>query len=131
MAGLNIDLTANLARWTSSLDRAIQDLNRFQTNTNRISGNISKLFTGLIPAVSFAGLTALTKNALAFGDTIEETSKKLGVTAEGLQRLQYTGNLLNTTSEGMTEAFKSFNNTLGLAESGSAKAQRTIGALGS
>ena len=83
-----------------------------------------------IGALSFDKFKDLAKNALEFGDTLAETSQKLGISAVALQRLQYEGQLLNTDTAGMTKAFESFNNVLGLSESGSSKAQKLMGTLG-
>lgn len=49
-SGINIDITANLTRFSSNLDRATQDLNRFQTNSQRISSSLRNSLGGLAAA---------------------------------------------------------------------------------
>ena len=50
MAGnqtITVDFNANLARFTSSIDKATADLNKFQSNASRIAGQIKGAFGGL------------------------------------------------------------------------------------
>lgn len=81
MTGIVIDFNADLARFTGAIDKATHDLNGFQRNAARVSGNINNLFSGLgISAgsiLSFAGLAASIK---AIGGAVidaEIASKRL------------------------------------------------------
>ncbi len=40
--GVTLDFNANLERWTGSIDKATNDLSKFQTNAERVSRNIAK-----------------------------------------------------------------------------------------
>jgi hypothetical protein len=97
--GINIDLTANLARWTSSLDRATQDLNRFQTNTQRIAGNINSAFSGLGAIIGVGTFSALIKGSIDAADALSKMADKTGIAVEQLNGLDYAAKLSDTSIE--------------------------------
>jgi len=72
--GVNIDITANLTRFSSNLDRATQDLNRFQTNAQRESARSAASINALgnsikSLAVGYVGVSALSGLARDILDT--------------------------------------------------------------
>ena len=100
-------------------------------------GSTAQFATGLVKGLALAlvglgvdGFMEATKNALEFGDSLAETSAKLGVTAEELQRLQAISIDLNSDVESLTSAFESSKEMIGLYELGSTKATKAIGLLG-
>lgn len=58
--GVTIDFNANVARFTSSVDKMTNDLAKFQTNADRISKNVNKSFSTLGSGLKgiFGGLGA-------------------------------------------------------------------------
>jgi tape measure domain-containing protein len=58
--GVVVDFSANVARFTSSVDKMSNDLAKFQTNAARTSKNIDKAFAGLGAGIkgAFGGITA-------------------------------------------------------------------------
>ncbi|MBI4815177.1 MAG: hypothetical protein HY791_02890 [Deltaproteobacteria bacterium] len=62
------------------------------------------------------------EEAISAGDAADDTSKRLGVTAEELQELQYAANRANVSNEGLVESLKAMQNAQSAATSGS-KAQ--------
>jgi hypothetical protein len=102
--GINIDLTANVARFSSSLDRATQDLNRFQTNTQRIGGSLTSIFAGLGVGLSVAGLTGLIKNSIDAADHLNDLSKTTGISVENLSGLQLAAKQSGTELEAVSSA---------------------------
>lgn len=82
-----------------------------------------------ITGLSLVHITNMVKASLEAGDAIAELSAKLNISAEALQKMQYLGVKLNTSTEGITSAFTQLSETIGLADAGYAKAQKSIGFL--
>jgi lambda family phage tail tape measure protein len=100
-------------------------------------GSAAQVASGLVKGLALAlvgvgvdGFMEATKKALEFGDSLAETSAKLGVTAEELQRLQAISIDLNSDVDSLTSAFESSKEMIGLYELGSTKATKSIGLLG-
>ncbi len=85
--GVTVDFNANIARFSSAIDKATNDLNRFQSNANRMSGNITKIFGGLGVGLSVAGFASFIKNAIDAADKLNDLSKSTGLTVETLSGL--------------------------------------------
>ncbi len=58
--GVVVDFSANVARFTSSVDKMSNDLVKFQTNASRTAANIDKSFAGLAGGIkgAFGGIAA-------------------------------------------------------------------------
>jgi len=111
--GINIDLTANLARWTSSLDRATQDLNRFQTNTQRIAGSINSAFSGLGVAIGVGTFSALVKGSIDAADNLKDLSRVTGISVEQLSGLKLAANQSGTNLEQVANAINKLSVNIG------------------
>jgi hypothetical protein len=85
--GVTVDFNANLARFTSGIDKAINDLNRFQSNADRISGNITKAFGALGVGLSVGGFAAFIKSSIDVQDHLLDLSKTTRLTVEQLSGL--------------------------------------------
>jgi hypothetical protein len=80
--GVTVDFNANLARFTGAVDKAVSDLNRFQSNADRISAGVNKALSTLGVGISVGGIVAVAKASLdaqgRMGDLAAST--KLAVT---------------------------------------------------
>jgi tape measure domain-containing protein len=79
--GVVVDFNANIARFTSSVDKMTNDLAKFQTNTARVSKNIDKSFSSIAFGIkgAFGGIaTALSVNELAtMADSFQNIEARL------------------------------------------------------
>ncbi|MES9963578.1 MAG: hypothetical protein ABW116_08545 [Candidatus Sedimenticola sp. 20ELBAFRAG] len=131
---LTIDFNANVARFSSALDKATQDLNKFQSNTSRVANNASKAFGGMGKAVagalSTAGFAALTKHALDYADGIADASEKTGFTVKRLQELRFASDQMGVSITELEGGLGRFTKRLGLARMGTGAAADTYKKLG-
>jgi hypothetical protein len=103
-SSVTVDFNANLARFTSGLDKATNDLNKFQSNATRISGNITKAFSALGVGISVAGLTAMVKNVVDAQGHLEDLSKVTRISVEQLSGLSYAAKLSGADLDGTAKS---------------------------
>jgi hypothetical protein len=96
---VTVDFNANLTRFSSSIDKATNDLNKFQANTARIAGNIKSAFAILGTGFAVAGLTNAIRDVADFADEMGKAAQKVGTTTEALSGLKYAGDLADVTFE--------------------------------
>lgn len=70
------------------------------------------------------------KETAAFGDVIDKTSQKLGMSASAFQEWDYVMNLAGTNMQNMSAGLKTLTNKLDDAANGSESAQEMFAALG-
>lgn len=121
--GITIDFTANLARFTSSIDKATADLNKFQSNASRVAGQIKNSFGFLAAGLSMAGFTAFVKSSIDLADNLNDLSQKLGVSVEKLAGYRLAAESSGTSMEGMATAAKALSKNI-------AENDPLLGALG-
>jgi hypothetical protein len=97
--GVTVDINANVARFSSSLDRVTQDLNRFQTNSQRIGQGLSTVFSGLGVGLAAGGFSAIIKSAIDTADSFWDLSKATAISVEQLSGLEWAAKLSGTTLE--------------------------------
>ncbi|MCK9202440.1 MAG: hypothetical protein M0P42_15020 [Gallionella sp.] len=90
---VTIDFNANLARFTSGLDKVTNDLNRFQSNAARVSGNITKAFNTLGVGLSVVGFGAMVKGSIDALDRVNDLRLATGLTSETLAGLKFAAEL--------------------------------------
>jgi hypothetical protein len=134
---LDVDVKLKYASFKSGIDAVKKELEGVGASAKSLDSNIGVAFknmgsfaTGFASSVAAVGFSSLIHDTLAWGDSLSETSAKLGISSEQLQRIQSVGTTFNTNVEGMTSAFSTFNNTLGLANAGFSKSQKAINLLG-
>jgi HAMP domain-containing protein len=96
---VTVDFNANLTRFSSSIDKATNDLNKFQANTARIAGNIKSAFAILGTGFAVAGLTNAIRDVAEFADEMGKAAQKVGTTTEALSGLKYAGDLADVAFE--------------------------------
>src|SRR5690349_5902262 len=85
--GVKVDFNADVARFSSSVDKAINDLSKFQTNADRVGKNINKILGGIGLGLSAAGVVAFGKSVIDSLDHLNDLSKTTGVSVEALAGL--------------------------------------------
>jgi lambda family phage tail tape measure protein len=96
---VTVDFNANLTRFSSAIDKATNDLNRFQSNTARIAGNLKSAVGILGVGFSLAGIVGAVREAANFADEMGKAAQKVGTTTEALSGLKYAGDLADVTFE--------------------------------
>lgn len=113
MSRITVDITANVARFSSQLDRATQDLNRFVTNSQRIGNNLSSIFKGFGVGLSTAGFGAIIKNAIDTADNLRDLSKTTGIAVEQLAGLKLAATQSGTNLEDVANAVNKLSVNIG------------------
>ena len=70
------------------------------------------------------------KDVAAYGDEVDKTSQKMGLSAKAYQEWDYVMNIAGTEMSSMTTGLKTLTNKLDEAKNGSASAQAMFSALG-
>jgi hypothetical protein len=99
--GITIDINANVARFSSQLDRATSDINRFANTTQRAAGFASKALAAIGAGISFAAITAAAKASIDLADNLNDLSKKTGIAVENLAGLNLAAKQSGTDLEGL------------------------------
>ncbi len=129
-SGVTIDFTANLARFSGTIDRATADLNRFQSNASRVSNQVKSAFAGLGIGISVVGFTSFIKSAIDAADNINDLNKRLGISVETLAGLKLVADTSGTSLDGLASVLQKLTVRLGEAASGNEDLAALTGALG-
>lgn len=114
--GITVDFNANLARFTSAIDKATNDLNKFQSNASRVSGNINKIFSNLGVGLSVAAVVAFGKSAIDAADRLNDLSASTGLSLKNLASLSLLAKQSGSDLDGMAGAISKLSKNVGLNE---------------
>jgi len=89
--------------------------------------SLTKHLAGLVTVGTFVGLA---KGAIDMGGTLDDMSKKFGVTGAELSELQYVAKMSGVEVEGLGKAFKFLNKSSAESEDASSKQAAAFSALG-
>jgi hypothetical protein len=112
-SSVNIDFNANLTRFTSAIDKATNDLNKFQSNASRIGGNINKAFGAIGVGLSVAGLASFVKGSIDALDNLNDLSKSTGVAVEQLAGLDLAARQSGSDLESVAQSINKLSVNLG------------------
>lgn len=87
--GVVVDFNANLARFTSGVDKAISDLNKFQSHTQRITANVNTALGAIGIGLSGAGFVAIVKGSIDAQDRLNDLRASTQLTIETLTGLDF------------------------------------------
>lgn len=111
--GVTVDFNANIARFTSAVDKATNDLNRFQGNASRISGNLNKVFGTLGVGLSAAGFAAIIKGSIDAADRLGDLNKSTGIAVEQLAGLKLASEQSGAELEGVAASINKLSVNIG------------------
>lgn len=117
--GVTVDFTANLSRFSSAIDRATDDLNKFKTNTSRIAGNIKASLGTLAAGLTVGGVASLVKDMAEYQDEMGKLAQKTGIAVESISTLKYVGDLSGVSIEQLSTGIKGLTNAMFQAGRGS------------
>jgi len=108
----------------------------FSAGFGKVAGGVGKVAAGAV-AAGVAGITAIgtefvnaSKEAAAYGDTIDKMSQKVGMSAQAYQEWDYVMQISGTEMSSMTTGLKTLTNKLDDAKNGSSSAQEMFKRLG-
>lgn len=110
---VTIDFNAQLSRFSSAIDKATSDLNKFQTNTARISANINKTFGSLGIGLSAAGFASFLKGTIDSLDKLNDLSKSTGLAVEQLAGLQLAAEQSGSDLESVAQSINKLSVNIG------------------
>lgn len=117
--GVTIDFNANVARFSSAIDKATADLNKFQTNADRMAKNVKGAFGGLAAGLSVAAFTAYGKHVLDTADKLQDLSDRTDVAVNDLAGLVQPAKLADTSLEAVAKTIGKLNLSFSQARDGS------------
>lgn len=130
MAGITFDFNANLARFSSAIDKATADLNKFQTNADRMAKNVKGIFGGLAAGLSVAAVTAFAKQTLDAADALNDMSQRTHVSVKDLASLRTISEQSGTSLEDVGKAIGKLNLSFSQAQSGTKEQAEALKRLG-
>lgn len=117
-------------------DKASDTVDKTSKTIQSKLSTAAKVGTAAMAALA-AGTVALTKGltdavtaSAQYGDTVDKTSQKLGVSAEAYQKWDYVMNVSGTSMQNMSMGLKTLTNQLDNAANGSTDAQEKFAKLG-
>jgi hypothetical protein len=121
-ATVTVDFNANLTRFTNSVDRLTNDLSKFQTNSDRIAGNVSKAFSRSFTEINSAfsllgsgldklsqmasGIMSFVGDATKAQDEMGKMAQKAGIGVEALSGLSYAAKLAGADTQTLVASSK-------------------------
>lgn len=102
--GITVDFTANIAKFSSQIDRISNDLNKFQKHSEATSSLINKAFGAIGASLSVAGIVSFVKSGIEMADTLNDMSLKTGIAVEKLAGFQVATKQSGTDMDAFTSA---------------------------
>lgn len=127
---IDVDFNANLARFSSQIDKGVAELNRFQSNADRMAKGVSTAFTTLGAGVVGGALVAFGKNVLDAADSLNDMSVRTGVTVKDLASLRTVAEQNGTSLENVGTALAKLNLSFSQAQGGAKEQAEALGRLG-
>jgi hypothetical protein len=85
--GVTVSFNADVARFTSGVDKITNDLSKFQSNADRVSKNINNVLGNIGVGLSAAGVVAFGKSVIDGLDKLNDLSKTTGLAVNTLAGL--------------------------------------------
>ena len=127
---IDVDFNANLARFSSQIDKGVAELNRFQTNADRISRNVKASFGGLAAGLSVAGIAAYGKSVIDAADALNDMSLRTQVSVKDLASLRTISEQSGTSLENVGTAIAKLNLSFSQAQGGNKELNEALKRLG-
>jgi hypothetical protein len=111
--GVTVDFTANIARFSTQIDRLSGDLNRFQSRAESMSSRVNSALGAIGVGLSFAGLASFIKSGIDAADGLNDMSLKTGIAVEKLAGFQLATEQAGTDMDAFTAAANKLNVNMG------------------
>ena len=142
MQGAQAEITKELTGVTDAAAKSAGDSggSNFGSSFASAIKGTATVITGALVAATTAAVGAATaagkafidaaKDTAAYGDTVDKASQRLGISRQSFQELDYVLNLCGTSMDSMSAGFKTLNNKIADARSGSEDAMNMFTSLG-
>ena len=111
--GVTVDFNANIARFTSALDKASNDLSKFQKNAERTSGAIEKAFKVLGAGLVIHQLFEASKAVVNLADHMNDLATTTGLTVEQIAGLNLAAKQSGTDLDSVAAAVAKLTENMG------------------
>lgn len=129
IANLAIDLTANIAGFTSDLGRANREAEKFSKQLERDFGRIGARI-GAALATGVTTVSAAVRSTVNELDRLGDVSKQIAVSTEALSGLGYAAKLSGADAAALEKGLTKLSRTMAEAAAGSAKQAAVFDAIG-
>lgn len=129
-ATVTIDFNANLARFSGQIDRATADLNKFQTNAQRMAGNVKGAFAALGAGLAVGALAGFAKATIDAADSLKDMSERLGVSVKDLASLKLVAEQNGTSLEALGAGIQKLSLSFSQAQAGNKEMAASLKRLG-
>lgn len=129
-ATITVDLKANLARFSGQLDKATADLNKFQSNADRMAKSVSSSFKLLGGTIAVGAITAFAKTTLDAADALKDMSDRTQVTVRDLASLKTVAEQSGTDLESVGKAISKLSLSFSQAQGGAKEQAEAFKRLG-
>lgn len=120
----------DLEMTTAKFKRQLTSVNSGLRTVGREALAVGKVMGAILPAAGVAGMAALTKQALEGQAALYDMSQRLGVTTEGLSRLQYAAEQSGVSAETLNMGLQRMTRRVSEAANGSGEAVKALDELG-
>jgi hypothetical protein len=134
IGGIQFGVSASTNKLAGDLSKARRMVGGFADTTSKRIAKMSSMFGGvgsaLTAGLSVAGLAAFTKQSMVAIDTLNDTSKALGVTTDSLSAMSFAAKLNDGSQESMIAGFERINSFSSKAARGVKSATAVYDKLG-
>lgn len=127
VAELVAEMSLNTARLQADVGKATAIMSR---GMKQMASDVALLKNSIAGVVSVGAITAIVKSALDMGSALSDASKKFGVAASELSKLQYAAKMSGVEFEGVGNSMKFLSKSMSEAEDPGSDAARAFKALG-
>lgn len=127
---IDVDFNANLTRFASQIDKGVAELNKFQSNADRMAKNVSGAFKTLGAGLVGTAIVAFGKNVLNAADDLNDMSIRTGVAVKDLASLRTVAEQNGTSLENVGTALAKLNLSFSQAQGGAKEQVEALGRLG-
>lgn len=129
IASLNIDLRANVAKFTKGMNKGIRKVKEFGASVAKVGKRLVRFGTVALAAAT-AGMGAFVASQFKAIDVLGKTAAKLGITTEELEKLRFAAGLSGVQISTFDMGLQRFERRLGEAAKGMGEAQGALKDLG-
>ncbi len=110
---MRVSFDADVARFTSSVDKITNDLSKFQSHSARISRNVNSLLGSIGVGLSAAGIVAFSKSIIDGLDKLNDLSKTTGLAVNTLSGLGVAAKQSGTDLDGVAASISKLSVNIG------------------
>jgi len=124
------DLSVDLRLATAKFSQGVNTANKHLSSLERSAASVNKVFGGLLAAGGGIAFSALIKNSLDAANRLNDLNVRLGVSVEGLSRLEYAAKLSGVGAKTLETGLQRMTRRISEAASGSGEAVNALDELG-